>query len=64
MIRQLKVAYDTAVKAHATAMVTLKAMLVHAPASLRAAMAGKTQITLARHCAALTTELLDSPTAR
>lgn len=61
MIRKLKVAHDTAVKERATAMVTLKAMLVHAPEILRAEMAGKTQITLARHCAALTTEHLDSP---
>ncbi|TSD39679.1 IS110 family transposase [Rhodococcus sp. KBS0724] len=61
MIRQLKVAHDTAVKARATTMVTLKAMLVHAPEVLRAEMAGKTQITLARHCAALTVEHLDSP---
>ncbi|MFI5436449.1 IS110 family transposase [Rhodococcus baikonurensis] len=61
MIRQLKVAHDTAVKARATTMVTLKAMLVHAPEALRAEMAGKTQIMLARHCAALTTEHLDSP---
>lgn len=44
-------------------MVTLKAMLVHAPEALRlrVEMAGKTQITLARYCAALTTEHLDSP---
>ncbi|MDV8009446.1 IS110 family transposase [Rhodococcus sp. IEGM 1318] len=61
MIRQLKVAHDTAVKARATTMVTLKAMLVHAPESLRAETARKTQIMLARHCAALTTERLDSP---
>lgn len=31
MIRQLKVAHDTAVKDRSAAMVTLKAMLVHAP---------------------------------
>jgi transposase len=61
MIRQLKVAHDTAVKARATTMVTLKAMLVHAPEALRSETAGKTQIMLARHCAALIVEYLTSP---
>ncbi|GAB6919789.1 IS110 family transposase [Rhodococcus erythropolis] len=61
MIRQLKVAHDTAVKARATSMVTLKAMLVHAPESLRSETAGKTQIMLARYCAALTVQYLNSP---
>ncbi|BCF86314.1 hypothetical protein RQCS_58590 (plasmid) [Rhodococcus qingshengii] len=64
MIRQLDVGHDTAVKARATTMVTLKAMLVHAPESLRAEMAGKAQIMLARHCAALTTERWATPTTR
>lgn len=35
MIRQLKVANDTAVKARTATMTTLKAMLVHAPETLR-----------------------------
>lgn len=61
MIRQLKVPPGTAVKARATTMVTLKAMLVHAPESLRDEMARKTQIMLARRCAALTIERLDRP---
>ena len=52
MIRQLKVAHDTAVKQRAATMVTLKAMLVHAPEQLRADTARKTQRTLARTCAA------------
>jgi len=53
MIRQLKVAHDTAVKGRSAAMVTLKAMLVHAPESMRKETARKTQIMLARHLAAL-----------
>jgi transposase len=53
MIRQLKVAHDTAVKNRSTAMITLKAMLVHAPEQLRLEMARKTQIMLARHLANL-----------
>lgn len=53
MIRQLKVAHDTAVKDRSAAMVTLKAMLVHAPDGLRQHTAGKTPIMLARHLAAL-----------
>lgn len=42
MIRQLKVAHDTAVKQKAATMVTLKAMLVHAPEQLRIETARKT----------------------
>lgn len=53
MIRQLKVAHDTAVKDRSAAMITLKAMLVHAPGQLRQETAGKTQRMIARHCAAL-----------
>jgi len=53
MIRQLKVAHDTAVKDRSAAMITLKAMLVHAPEQFRAETARKTQKMIARHCAAL-----------
>ena len=61
MIRQLKVAHDTAVKQRAATMVTLKAMLVHAPEQLRADTARKTQRTLARTCAAFRPRSLVSP---
>lgn len=61
MIRQLKVANDTAVKQRAATMVTLKAMLVHAPEQLRLETARKTQRTLARFCAALRPRGLESP---
>ena len=61
MIRQLKVAHDTAVKGRAATMVTLKAMLIHAPEQLRHQMAQKTQIMLARHLAALRPRELQTP---
>lgn len=47
MIRQLKVVHDQAVEQRTAAMVTMKAMLVHAPDALRQETAGKTQIALA-----------------
>lgn len=61
MIRQLKVAHDTAVKDRTGAMVTLKAMLVHAGEDLRQETARKTQKMIARHCAALRPRGLDTP---
>lgn len=61
MIRQLKVAHDTAVKDRTAAMVTLKAMLVHAPEHLRHEAATKTQPALAKHCAALRPRALATP---
>lgn len=48
MIRRLKVARDTAVKARTAAMVTIKAMLVQAQDALRAATADASQLALAR----------------
>ena len=54
MIRQIKVARDTAVKARAQAMLTLKTLIVNAPAALREQVdhiAGR--IGLVRHLAAL-----------
>ncbi|MFT4158062.1 MAG: IS110 family transposase [Microbacterium sp.] len=61
MIRQLKVAHDTAVKDRSAAMITLKAMLVHAPEQLRADTAHRTQRMIARHCAALRPRTLETP---
>jgi len=60
MIRQLKVAHDTAVKDRTGAMITLKAMLVHADDQMRADTARKTQRALARFCAALRPRELDT----
>jgi transposase len=54
MIRHLKVARDTAVKSRTQAMVTLKTIIINAPAALREALdriIGK--MTLIRHLAAL-----------
>lgn len=61
MIRQLKVAHDTAVKNRTATMVTLKAMLIHAPETLRQETARKTQITLARQLAAIRPRELETP---
>lgn len=61
MIRHLKVAHDTAVKARSAAIITLKAILVHAPEPLRLAVAGKTQRMLARQLAALRACVLATP---
>jgi transposase len=64
MIRHLKVARDTAVKARTQAMLALKALLIGAPAALRErleAIAGK--ITLVRHLATLRPGPLTTTTA-
>ncbi|MFF3127547.1 transposase [Streptomyces sp. NPDC057908] len=61
MIRQLKIAHDQAVEQRTAAMVTMKAMLVHAPDPLRNEAAGKTQIALARHLAGLRPRQLEGP---
>lgn len=61
MIRQLKVAHDTAVKNRSAAMITLKAMLIHAPEQLRFETARKTQRMIARHLAALRPRGLETP---
>jgi transposase len=64
MIRHLKVARDTAVKARTQAMLALKALLIGAPAALRErleALAGK--MTLVRHLAALRPGPLTTTTA-
>ena len=64
MIRHLKVARDTAVKARTQAMLTLKAVIIAAPAALREkleAIAGT--MALVRHLAALRPGAMTSPTA-
>jgi transposase len=61
MIRQLKVAHDTAVKDRSAAMITLKAMIVHAPEQLRTETGKKTQRMIARYCAALRPRALETP---
>ena len=61
MIRQLKVAHDTAVKDRSSAIITLKAMLIHGSDQLRQDTSGKTQIMLARHLASLRPTRLETP---
>lgn len=61
MIRQLKIAHDSAVTDRSAAMVTMKAMLVHGSDELRRETSRKTQIMLARHLAALRPRALASP---
>ncbi|MGS0685658.1 IS110 family transposase [Nakamurella sp. GG22] len=53
MIRQIKVAKDVAVKARTAAMVTLKSVLINAPAELREALQPLTKMALIHRCAAL-----------
>ena len=61
MIRQLKIAHDSAVSDRTAAMVTMKAMLVHGSDELRRETNRKTQIMLARYLAALRPRTLESP---
>ena len=64
MIRHLKVARDTAVKARTQAMQTLKAIIVSAPAALREQLDRVTgKMTLVRHLAALRPGPINSTTA-
>jgi transposase len=64
MIRHLKVARDTAVKARTQAMLTLKAIIVSAPAALREQLDRlTTKMTLVRHLAALRPGPISTTTA-
>ena len=62
MIRQLKVARDTAVKARTAAMNTLKPISVNAPSVVREPLHGLTAPRLLARCAALRPGRLDTPT--
>lgn len=61
MIRQLKIAHDSAVTDRTAAMITIKAMIVHASDELRRETATKTPLMLARHLAALRPRALETP---
>ena len=61
MIRQLKIAHDSAVTERSAAMVTMKAMLVHANDELRRETNRLTQIKLARYLAAFRPRALATP---
>jgi transposase len=53
MIRQLKIAHDPAVTGRPAALISMKAMLVHADNTLRRETNRMTPITLTRHLVAL-----------
>ena len=61
MIRQLKIAHDSAVTHRTAAIITIKAMIVHASDELRRETATKTPLMLARHLAALRPRALETP---
>jgi transposase len=64
MIRHLKVARDTAVKSRSVAMVTLKTLIINAPAELRDGLDQvKGKIALIRHIAAFRPGAITSTTA-
>ncbi len=65
MIRHLKIARDTALKARTQAMVTLKTLLVNAPQALRERFIGITgKMTLIRALAAPAARLSRGPSRR
>lgn len=64
MIRHLKIARDTAVKSRSQAMITLKTLIINAPATLRDALDHiKGKVTLVRHIAAFRPGEISSTTA-
>lgn len=64
MIRHIKIARDSALKAKSQAMITLKTLIINAPAELRDALDQiKGRIGLIRHAAALRPGDITSPTA-
>ena len=64
MIRHIKIARDSAVKAKSQAMITLKTLIINAPAELRAHLDQvRGPITLVRHIAALRPGEITSPTS-
>ncbi len=63
MIRQVKVARDTARKARSSAIIALKAMIVNAPAELRESLEGLGDKALLERCAGFRIRTMDSTTA-
>ena len=63
MIRQIKIARDTARKAKTSAVITLKALIVTAPAELREQFSGLSDKILIEKCAGLRPGAVSSPTA-
>ena len=63
MIRQVKVARDTARKGRTSAIITVGAMIVNAPAELRESLDGLTNRALINRCARYRVSAMNSPTA-
>ncbi len=63
MIRQIKVARDTAVKARTAAIITLKQLVVNAPAALRETLDSLSDKALIDRCAAFRPGKIVNPTA-
>jgi len=63
MMRQLKIARDTAVKARTSAIISLKQIIVNAPAELRESLSGLADKALIDRCAGFRPGSMDSPTA-
>lgn len=63
MVRQLKIARDTAVKARAAAVIALKQLLVNAPPELREVLEPLTDAPLLARCAALAVGEVRTPAA-
>lgn len=63
MVRQIKIARDTAVKARSAAIITLKTLIVNAPGELREALEPLTDRKLIDRCAALQAGEIVDPTA-
>lgn len=61
MIRQLKIARDTAVKSRTAAIIALKNVLIHAPEALRKRWVGQSPLKLARDLARLRPGQMTSP---
>jgi hypothetical protein len=63
MIRQVKIARDTAVKARTVAMITVKTIIVNAPAELRESLAGLTDKASIDRCVGFRPGAIESTTA-
>lgn len=63
MLREIKVAKDTAVKARTTAIITLKALIVTAPDEVREQLDGLPKMSLIARCLALRPGRLETPLA-
>lgn len=63
MLRQIKVAKDTAVKGRTSAMVTLKALIVNVGAELREELQGLPKMALIERCAGFRPGPVDTPIA-